>query len=187
MLRGIFSGELSISFIWGTIISTNCPSDTEASKWVATDPSTRTTPCSISLRSRDLDRLAETGASRERALSRRPGGFAVTKKDIIEEDKIVPQKEILVAPTIKFLKLLVTVLAGVMIIGFVIIVSLFILNFRTSAIPMPAKIELPSSVSPVAYTQTKNWYAIITDQDEILIYDKAGNQIQKIKVDFVSP
>jgi hypothetical protein len=52
---------------------------------------------------------------------------------------------------------------------------------------MPAKIELPSSVSPVAYTQTKNWYAIITDQDEILIYDKAGNQIQKIKVDFVSP
>ena len=28
---------------------------------------------------------------------------------------------------------------------------------------------------------------IITDQDEIFIYDKAGNQIQKIKVDFVSP
>ncbi len=139
------------------------------------------------MRSRDLDRLAATGASRERALSRRPGGFAVTKKDIIEEDKLVPQKEILVAPTIKFLKLLVTVLAGVMIIGFVIIVSLFILNFRTSSIPMPAKIELPSSVSPVAYTQTKNWYAIITDQDEIFIYDKAGNQIQKIKVDFVSP
>ena len=111
----------------------------------------------------------------------------MTKKDIIEEDKIVPQKEILVAPTIKFLKLLVTVLAGVMIIGFVIIVSLFILNFRTSNIPMPTKIELPSSVTPVAYTQTKNWYAIITDQDEIFIYDNAGNQIQKIKVDFVSP
>ena len=111
----------------------------------------------------------------------------MTKKDIIEEDKIVPQKEILVAPTIMFLKRLVTVLAGVMIIGFVIIVSLFILNFRTSKMPIPAKIELPSSVSPVAYTQTKNWYAIITDQDEILIYDKAGNQIQKIKVDFVSP
>jgi len=111
----------------------------------------------------------------------------VTKKDIIEEDKIVPQKEIVIGPTIKFLKLLVTVLAGVMIIGFVIIVSLFILNFRTSHIPIPATIELPSSASPVAYTQTKNWYAIITDQDEIFIYDKAGNQIQKIKVDFVSP
>ncbi len=138
------------------------------------------------MRSRDRDRLAETGASRERALSRRPGGFAVTKKDIIDEDKIVPQKEIVIEPTIKFLKLLVTVLASVMIIGFVIIVSLFILNFRTSNFSIPATIELSSGVSPVAYTQTKDWYAIITDQDEILIYDKAGNQIQKIKVDFVS-
>ena len=155
--------------------------------WVATNPSTRTTPCSISLRSRDLDRLAETGASRERALSRRLGGFAVTKKDIIEEDNVVPHKEILMAPTIKFLKLLVTVLAGVMIVGFVIIVSLFILNFRTSNIPIPAIIDLPSNVRPVAYTQTKNWYAIVTDQDEIFIYDKTGNQLQKIKVNFVSP
>ena len=62
------------------------------------------------MRSRDLDRLAETGASRERALSRRPGGFAVTKKDIIEEDKIVPQKEILVDSTINWETLKIEVL-----------------------------------------------------------------------------
>ena len=169
------------------MISINCPSHTEASKCVATISSTRTTPFSISLRIRDRDRLAESGASRERALSRRAGGFAVTKKDKTEDDKIILQNEIILPTSIKFLKLLVTVLAGVMIIGFVIIVCVFVINFRKSPTLIPATLELPSNVNPIAYTQTKNWYAIVTDDDEILIFDNTGNDIQKIKVNFKTP
>ena len=139
------------------------------------------------MRSRDRDKLAETGASRERALSRRLGGFAVTKKDTIEDDKIVPQEKIIIPPSIKLLKLLVTVLACVMIIGFIIIVSLFVLNFQKSHVPIPVTLELQNGVKPIAYTQTKDWYAIVTDEHEILIYDNSGNRIQKIKVNYNSP
>jgi hypothetical protein len=42
-------------------------------------------------------------------------------------------------------------------------------------------------VNPIAYTQTINWYAIVTDDDEILIFDNTGNEIQKIKVNFKTP
>ena len=31
------------------------------------------------------------------------------------------------------------------------------------------------------------WYAIVTDDDEILIFDNTGNEIQKIKVNFKTP
>ncbi len=139
------------------------------------------------MRSRDRDKLAETGASRERALSRRLGGFAVTKNDKTEDDKIVPQAEVIIPPSIKLLKLLVTVLACVMIIGFIIIVSLFVLNFQKSHVSIPVTLELQNGVKPIAYTQTKDWYAIVTDEHEILIYDNSGTRIQKIKVTYNSP
>jgi hypothetical protein len=42
-------------------------------------------------------------------------------------------------------------------------------------------------VNPIAYTQTTNWYAIVTDDDEIIIFDNTGNEIQKIKVNFKTP
>jgi hypothetical protein len=79
------------------------------------------------------------------------------------------------------------VLAGVMIIGFVIIVCVFVINFRKSPTLIPTALELPSNVNPIAYTQTTNWYAIVTDDDEILIFDNTGNEIQKIKVNFKTP
>tara|TARA_B100001758_G_C18348770_1_gene578552 strand:+ start:286 stop:621 length:336 start_codon:yes stop_codon:yes gene_type:complete len=111
----------------------------------------------------------------------------VTKKDKIEDDKIVPQAEIIIPPSIKLLKLLVTVLACVMIIGFIIIVSLFVLNFQKSHVSIPVTLELQNGVKPIAYTKTKDWYAIVTDEHEILIYDNSGNRIQKIKVNYNSP
>ena len=111
----------------------------------------------------------------------------MTKKDKIEDDKIVPQAEIIIPPSIKLLKLLVTVLACVMIIGIIIIVSLFVLNFQKSHVSIPVTLELQNGVKPIAYTQTKDWHAIVTDEHEILIYDNSGNQIQKIKVNYNSP
>ena len=74
-----------------------------------------------------------------------------------------------------------------MIIGFIIIVSLFVLNFQKSYVPIPVTLELQNGVKPIAYTQTEDWYAIVTDEHEILIYDNSGNRIQKIKVNYKSP
>ncbi len=51
----------------------------------------------------------------------------------------------------------------------------------------PVTLELQNGVKPIAYTQTKDWYAIVTDEHEILIYDNSGNRIQKIKVNYNSP
>ena len=72
-------------------------------------------------------------------------------------------------------------------IGFIIIISLFVLNFQKSHSPIPVTLELQNGVKPLAYTQTKDWYAIVTDEYEILIYDNSGNRIQKIIVNYKSP
>jgi hypothetical protein len=74
-----------------------------------------------------------------------------------------------------------------MIVGFVTIVCVFVINFRKSHSLIPATLELPDDIIPIAYTQTRNWYAIVTDDDEILIFDNTGNEIQQIKVNFKTP
>jgi hypothetical protein len=74
-----------------------------------------------------------------------------------------------------------------MIVGFVIIVCVFVINFQKIHVLVPATLELPDDIIPIAYTQTRNWYAIVTDDDEILIFDNTGNEIQQIKVNFKTP
>ena len=106
----------------------------------------------------------------------------MTKKDKIEDDKIVPQAEIIIPPSIKLLKLLVTVLACVMIIGFIIIVSLFVLNFQKSHVSIPVTLELQTGIKPIAFTQTKDWFSIISATNEILNYKNDGTLIKSITV-----
>ncbi len=73
----------------------------------------------------------------------------------------------------KYLRVLVTMLTATMIIGFVVIVVLFVIRFSDAFGPeLPDVITLPDGTEPVAFTQGSDWYAIVTDDDQILIYDR---------------
>ncbi len=82
---------------------------------------------------------------------------------------------------------MVTVLTMTMIAGITTIVVLFVIRFRdfsaTVVLPLPESITMPDDSNAVAFTQGRNWYAVVTEDDEILIFDREdGELIRTIKV-----
>ncbi len=72
-----------------------------------------------------------------------------------------------------------------MIVGLVIIVTLFVIRYRqsTNAVSFPASITLPDGAKALAFTQTKDWLAVVTDANEILIFDRTGKILkQRVKI-----
>lgn len=86
--------------------------------------------------------------------------------------------------TLKYLKALVTILTVTMILGFLAIVALFVMRFGEMArIELPDEIVLPEGVRTKAFTRGDDWFAVVTDADEILIYSRTtGNLRQRIAI-----
>ena len=94
-----------------------------------------------------------------------------------------PQPEL--PANLQFLRILVTVLTAVMICGVVVVVGLLVtrLNREPAALPLPDVIKLPDGASASALTRGNNWYAVVTDDDRILIYSlETGQLTQEIQV-----
>ncbi len=82
---------------------------------------------------------------------------------------------------------MVTALTVTMIAGFITIVVLFVSRFQDLASPgsvsLPGTIDLPANSDAVAFTQGRSWYAVVTDDDEILVFDRQdGRLIQTITI-----
>ncbi len=91
-----------------------------------------------------------------------------------------------------FLRRLVTVLTGAMIVGLLVIIALFVIKFSggfpgNGGPDLPKTITLPGGTEATAFTQGPGWYAIITSDDRILIYDRDTGQIrQSVKINLNS-
>ena len=72
-----------------------------------------------------------------------------------------------------------TVLTATMIGGLCIIIVLFVIRFSDRSMILPENIALPGTAKALAYTQGPDWYAIVTDQDQILIYDPKNGTLRK--------
>lgn len=85
---------------------------------------------------------------------------------------------------LRFLRRLVTTLTAVMICGLVLIVALFVIRFRTAASPLPDVVTLPEGTTAQAFTQGQGWFAVVTRDNRILIYDRAGGTLrQTLRID----
>lgn len=86
-------------------------------------------------------------------------------------------------PHLAYLKRLVTVLAVVMIAGFLVLIYTLVtrLNAAPSALPLtlPDQIALPAGVTAEAFTQGSDWFAVVTGDDRILIYDRATGALRQ--------
>ena len=109
------------------------------------------------------------------------------EKLIMDKDDQPPNANIQLPRNLRFLQRLVTLLTVSMILGILTIAALLAFKLRSENINFPQTLTLPDGTKPIAFTQTKDWYAIVTDEHEILIYDNSGNRIQKIKVNYNSP
>ena len=78
-----------------------------------------------------------------------------------------------------------TILTVTMILGFLTIVALFVMRFTAmNKAELPDQITLPNGTKATAFTRGEGWFAVVTQDDEILIYNRVtGNLSQRIKVD----
>ena len=84
---------------------------------------------------------------------------------------------------LKFLRVLVTVLTGTMILGVLVLITLIVIRFNKTSTSFPEEITLPAGTDAQAFTQTKDWYAIVTMDNRILIFDREdGDLLQEIEV-----
>ena len=79
---------------------------------------------------------------------------------------------------LKFLKWLVTILTVTMIGGVLTVVALLVMQFGAmNDVPLPEEIVLPSGVTAVGFTQGDSWFAVVTEDNQILIYSRATGEI----------
>lgn len=91
-----------------------------------------------------------------------------------------PQMQPVDPAVVKYLRVLVTALTATMIIGFIIIVVLFVTRFTGGAdVTLPVSITLPDGTVAAAFTQGGDWYAVVTAEDVILIFDRATGQLRQ--------
>ena len=90
----------------------------------------------------------------------------------MEEDPPEPR-------SLRLLRRLVTVLTATMIAGMVALVALLWLRTGTPAPTLPEEIRLPEGASARAVTWGTGWYAVVTDDDEILIFDRADGTLRQ--------
>lgn len=84
---------------------------------------------------------------------------------------------------LRFLRRLVTVLTATMIGGVILITALIVIRYNQSAAPLPDTITLPGGTTATAFTQARNWYAVVTEDDQILIFARdSGRLMQTIDI-----
>ena len=81
--------------------------------------------------------------------------------------------------SIRFLMRLVTVLTATMILGVLSIVALLVIRLGQNAPVMPETVTLPDGAKAVAVTQGQGWYAVVTDDDRILIFDRLTGKLRQ--------
>lgn len=83
------------------------------------------------------------------------------------------------------LRMLVTVLTVVMIVGFIIMIIALVTRLQRTpeiAFDLPDAITLPDGSAPLAFTRGPDWIAITTE-DRILIYSPDGTLKQSVDLD----
>ena len=84
-----------------------------------------------------------------------------------------------------FLRRLVTTLTLTMITGMILIATMFVINFskqRVGAVTnlaLPDQIQLPDKARALSFTQAENWFAVVTTDNHILIFDRTSGQLKQ--------
>ena len=73
-----------------------------------------------------------------------------------------------------------TVLTATMIAGVLVIIALLVMRLQQPApLALPRTLQLPDGTVATAFTQADDWIAIVTEDNRILIYDRASQTLQQ--------
>jgi len=73
----------------------------------------------------------------------------------------------------------VTGLTATMIFGLLVVIGLLVIRFSGKAPNLPEVIAMPGREKPVAFTQGPDWYAVVTADDQILIFDRMSGALRQ--------
>lgn len=86
-------------------------------------------------------------------------------------------------PELRFLKTLVTGLTLVMGLGMIAVVAMLWLRLGQPVLPeLPGNIKLPDDVQVQAVTFAPDWIVVVTDDGQVLVYDRSGSLARRIEV-----
>ena len=87
-------------------------------------------------------------------------------------------------PELRWLRGLVTVLAGAMVLGVTAIAAILWLRLSEPPLPaLPAGIALPAGASPAAVTFARDWTVVVTEGGEILLFARDGSLQRRLPAD----
>ncbi len=66
-----------------------------------------------------------------------------------------------------------------MILGFVVLIGAFVIRLNASPVALPDSIDLPDGTRAMAFTQGSDWFAVVTDDDTILIYNRTDGALRQ--------
>lgn len=72
-----------------------------------------------------------------------------------------------------------TTLTVVMIGGLVVIISLLVIRLQDTDAPLPAEITLPEGVEAEAVTLGRDWIAVVSQDNRILIFDRESGALRQ--------
>jgi hypothetical protein len=83
---------------------------------------------------------------------------------------------------VRYLRRLVTALTVTMIAGLLVLIALIVIRFRETParLALPEGITLPEGARAAAFTQGRDWFAVVTEDDRILIYDRASGTLRQV-------
>ncbi|WP_299282991.1 DUF6476 family protein [uncultured Tateyamaria sp.] len=87
-----------------------------------------------------------------------------------------------IEPTnLRFLRRLVTVLTAIMIFGVLTVIGLLVIRLNADPTPMvlPEQVTLPDGAVATAFTVGSDWFAVVTETDEILIFDQVTGTLRR--------
>lgn len=67
----------------------------------------------------------------------------------------------------------------VMICGLLVIVALFVIRFSSTGPTLPDSITLPDGAKAETFTIGGDWYAVVTGDDKILIFDRNTGKLRQ--------
>lgn len=70
-------------------------------------------------------------------------------------------------------------LTAVMILGVVILIGLLVTRLGRVSPVLPSDMSLPDGAKATAFTQGPDWYAVVTDDNRILIFNRITGALQQ--------
>jgi len=66
-----------------------------------------------------------------------------------------------------------------MVAGLIVLIALIVIRMQTPPLMLPERLVLPEGARAMAFTQGRDWIAVVTEDDRILIYDRVSVRLRQ--------